>query len=245
MSNYLALVRRELGVYFVNPLAYIILTAFLFATGAIFYALMLSFQESRQPVHAGSLQFWIVQILTLVSPLITMRLVAEERSRGTLETMLTAPVSEWQFVLGKFTAALLFVGYLILPTVCHVVLAAKYGTVDFGATLAGYVGILLSVGAILAMGTFISSLCRNQMTAGVLTLIAALMLIAMDWVARFLPKGGVADVARAVFTYLNLLGHMESFVRGIVDTRPFAYFGSVTFLFLFLTVRVLESRRWA
>src|SRR5262245_3084487 len=137
MRNYAALVRRELSVYFVSPMAYIILTAFLVLNGVLFYWVMAEFAAARQPVQFGVMQTWMVNLLTFITPLVTMRLIAEEKNRGTIETMMTAPIGEWQFVFAKFSAAFCFIAYLLLPTVCYAVLAAKYGTVDAGATAAG------------------------------------------------------------------------------------------------------------
>jgi len=256
VTNYAALVRRELAVYFVSPMAYIILTAFLLVNGLFFGWSMDEFAARRSPVNYGWIQQWMVYLLTLIAPLITMRLIAEEKSRGTIETMMTAPVSEWQFVLAKFSAAFLFVAYLLLPTVCYAILAAKFGTVDFGAAAAGYVGMLIAVAAVLALGLCISATCANQITAGVLTLIASLALIIMPMIARVLPQGevnavflginwGVFVVAlRGALHQMNLLGHMEAFSRGIVDFGALVYFLSVVGLFLFLTARIVESRRW-
>jgi ABC-2 type transport system permease protein len=125
-------------------------------------------------------------------------------------------------------------------------LAAKYGSVDLGAALAGYIGVGLAVGAVLAIGMFISSLCANQITAGVLTLITALALILMPMIGGLLPPGaeGFTEILRQTFDHINLLGHMDLFTRGIVDVRAGVYFATVAYLFLFLTVRVVESRRW-
>lgn len=246
MTNLRALVRRELGVYFVSPMAYIILTAFLIACGMWFWVLMQRFAADRMPVNYAEMQSFIVSILTLVTPLITMRLIAEERGRGTIETMLTAPVSEWQFVLAKFVSAFVFVCYLIGPSVCYAMLAAKYGSIDVGAVAAGYFGMLLAISAVLAIGLCISAMTSSQIVAGVLTLIAALLLIFLPFVAPVFQHGDgfFMRILRAVFLHVNLLGHMESFSRGIVDTQPIVYLSSVVFLFLFLAVRVLEARRW-
>jgi ABC-2 type transport system permease protein len=187
----------------------------------------------------------MIYLLTLVTPLITMRLIAEEKSRGTIETMMTAPVSEWSFVLAKFLASFLFVCYLVFPTICYVVLAGKYGDVDKGATLVGYIGILLGIAPILAIGLLISSLSANQITAGVLTLIASMLLMILPLIAIRLPEGSWwSEFLRGAFDQVNILGHMEAYARGVLDSRSCVYLVSVVFLFLFLTVRILESRRW-
>ncbi|MBI2932464.1 MAG: ABC transporter permease [Planctomycetes bacterium] len=245
-TNYAALVRRELSVYFISPMAYIILTAFLFLSGGLFCKLMFDFADARMPVEYGAMQKVMVSLLTFVTPLVTMRLIAEEKNRGTIEIMMTAPISEWAFVLAKFTAAFVFVSYLLSPTICYVILAAKYGVVDLGAVAAGYAGILLAIGAVLALGLCISAMCANQITAGVLTLIGALALIIMPLIGSLFPPHatGLVGIVQRVFEHVNLLGHMDSFSRGIVDARPAVYLLSVIFLFLFLTVRVVESRRW-
>ncbi len=245
MSKFGALVRRELAVYYVSPMAYIILTAFLEANGFVFWYTMTATALARSALSFAQIQQWMVYLLTLITPLITMRLIAEEKSRGTIETMMTAPVSEWSFVLAKYTASLLFVCYLLFPTVCYVVLAAKYGDVDAGAIFAGYLGILLAIAAMLAIGTLISAMAASQITAGVITLVSTLMLMMVSLVAPRLPEGEWwSRIARDGSEHINIIGHMESFTRGIVDSRSTIYLMSVVFLFLFLTVKVIDSRRW-
>jgi ABC-2 type transport system permease protein len=244
VGNLVALTRRELGVYFISPMAYIILTAMLFLSGLIFYRTMDQYADARLPASMAELQTFLVFLITLVCPLVTMRLIAEEKNRGTLEIMMTSPVTEWQFVLGKYFAALLFVGYLILPTIFYAAFVAAYGTLDPTGMIAGYFGVLLTVGAILAIGLFISSLANSQITAGVVTLIVCLAMALTSMFAPMIKGGGVAKVARTALTFAGVLTHVEYFARGVIDTRPLAFLLTVTVLFLFLTVRVVESRRW-
>src|SRR5258706_14178823 len=136
--------RREMGVYFVSPIAYIILTFFLAVSGMIFYTTMLGYAVQKTPAGLTETQQWIVTLLTLLCPLITMRLIAEEKNRGTIETLMTSPVAEWQFVLAKYFAALLFTAYLLLPTAFYAVFLSAYSTLALQATTVGYAGVLLT-----------------------------------------------------------------------------------------------------
>jgi ABC-2 type transport system permease protein len=242
----IALVRRELSAYFISPMAYIILTAMLAVSGFTFYSLMLGYAQTHQPAQMGGTLNWLVFLLTLVCPLITMRLIAEEKNRGTIETMMTAPIGEWQFVLAKYVAAVLFVAYLLLPTSFYAAFIGAYGWLDFKGMLAGYLGVMLTLGAVLSIGLFISSLASNQITAGVVTLIVAISLMTVSALTGSLKPGTsmFLKVARNVLNYLAILNHVEEFSKGVIDTRPLVYLLSVSFLFLFLTVRVIESRRW-
>ena len=167
MSTSIALLRRELGVYFVSPMAYIILTAMLFVSGLAFNGALQSAAANRLPADYLPTLFFIIWIIVLSSPLITMRLVAEEKNRGTIETLMTAPVSEAQLILAKFSAAVVFLVYLLFLTGFYPIILSMYGDVDLGAVACGYFGAVLAGAMMFSIGIFISSLCPNQITAGI------------------------------------------------------------------------------
>ena len=242
MRNFLALARRELGVYFVSPTAYVILTAMLALAGYVFVESMAQAAAARLPVDFSMTLSSVSFIVVVSSGLVTMRLIAEEKSRGTLEIALTAPVTEAQFVLGKFAATLVLLLWQLAVTAGFVLIISRYGRVDLGAIVCGYFGVLLVGAAVYAMGLFISSLCVSQVTAGMITFVVGLMLLAVQ-IAYESPKiqgSWFLPLLRA----FALTEHMNDFMRGVVDTGRLVTLAGVTGYFLFLTVRVVESRRW-
>jgi len=241
MRSFLALTRRELGVYFVSPMAYIILTALLAISGGVFYTAMGQAAEQRLPVDFSQTLAFIVYIVVLSSPLVTMRLIAEEKNKGTLEIILTAPISDAAFVLAKFAAAMVLLAYLLVLTLCYLVIISRYGLVDYGAVACGYGGVFL-VGAVMyAIGLFVSTLCSSQVTAGVITLAVALILVMSQMLGSILAEG---SFWREVLSYIDIPTNFGDFLRGVIDRTRLVYLGSVSVFFLFLTTRVVESRRW-
>ena len=154
---------------------------------------------------------------------------------------MTAPVGEVEVVLAKFFSAMAFVAYLLLPTLSYVALIASHADVDMGAILTGYAGVLLAAGWVVCIGMFISALCRNQMTAGILTLLSAMGLFLIAIVPTLIPEEmWVKEFLQAV----NLVRYTEDFLRGVVDSRQLVVGFSVMIFFLFQTVVALGSRRW-
>jgi len=241
VTNFFALARRELGVYFVSPMAYVILTALLALSGFGFTASMENFAEQRLPVDFRPTLSAIVAVVVMTSALVTMRLIAEEKSKGTIEIVLTAPVTETQFVLAKFAAAMTLLVYLNLLTVGFVLIIAQYGQVDWGAVACGYMGVLL-VGAVLySAGLFISSLCTSQVTAGMITFMLSFVLIVVGQVSPYLAA---ESWLYRVLGYFNLYGNFADFLKGVVDVGRLVFLLSMVIFSLFVTVRVVESRRW-
>lgn len=241
MRNFLALTRRELGVYFVSPMAYIILTALLVISGQIFVDSMAGFAAAQMPVDYRPTLQWLVVVVVLTSALVTMRLIAEEKNKGTLEIILTAPISDASFVLAKFAAAMVLLAYLLVLTVGYIVIIARYGPVDVGAVVCGYLGVMLVGGVLYSIGLFISSLCSSQITAGVLTFSVAVLLIMANVISSRLAE---QSVWRPLLAYVDLSINFADFLKGVVDRTRLVYLLSVIFFFLFLTTRVVESRRW-
>jgi len=219
VKTFLALTRRELGVYFVSPMAYIILTVFLYLSGLVFVGTMKEFAESQLPVSFQPTLQWLVMLIVLTSALVTMRLIAEEKKQGTLEIILTAPISDAAFVLSKFTASIILLIYLLLPTIGYLIIISRYGPVDFGAVLCGYLGLLLVV----------------------LTLMVAVLLIMANIMA---PQLAETSPLRPILAYVDLSVNFSDFLKGVVDRTRLVFLLSVVAFFLFLTTRVVESRRW-
>jgi ABC-2 type transport system permease protein len=181
--------------------------------------------------------FWVVVLI--LTPLITMRSFAEERQSGTIETLFTAPVSDFTVVMAKYMSALGFYILMWIPTLLYPVLLAYYSQLDPGPVFSGYLGTL-GVGAMLtAVGLLCSSLTKNQIVAALISfaLIMALFLTGLFRYADWIPSP-------QLFEYIDLISHMEDFSRGIVDTRHLMYYGTVTGLSLFATVQITGARRW-
>jgi ABC-2 type transport system permease protein len=245
MSSFLAVFRRELQAYFVSPLAWVILAIFLLIQGIIFWLILSFLNDPRAAGGAtpfdilfGSFFFWLV--LFFVTPVLTMRLIAEERRSGTIETLMTAPITEAQVVLAKFGAALVFYCFLWVSTLLYPAIIAHYASVDWGPIAASYVGILGMGSLFLAIGIFGSSFAKNQVVAAVITFGLLMAFFAIPWAGSLVQNQGLIDALR----YVNLPDHMEEFTKGIVDSRRLIYYFSTTAFFLFLTTRALEAKKW-
>jgi len=246
MSGLWATFLRELRAFFVSPLAYVVLAFFLLVNGCVFAAIV--FELNRQGVPGditpmklflgNNIFFWFV--LITITPLLTMRLVAEERRQGTLEMLMTAPISETQVVLGKFFAAMAFYTFLWLPTVAYALIAARYGELDWGPVAAGYFGVLCLGALAMALGILGSTFSRNQISAALFTLAMLLLIMLMS----FLQGLATSEVAQGVLEYVDLIGHLDDFGKGVIDSRRLVFYTSVTALLLFLSSRVLAAKKW-
>lgn len=241
MTAFLALLRRELGGYFVSPVAYIILTVMLAISGIAFAGSMENFAATRAPIDFNFTLFWIAIVVVATGSLVTMRLVAEEKSRGTLEIALTAPVGEAAFVLSKFFAALALLAWILLLTAGYVLVAARYGQVDFGAVACGYLGILLCGAVTYSAGLLVSSLCTSQITAGIVGFLAGMVLLVAGFIGQTAPPDAWW---RSLLLSVSLFENFGDFLKGVVDTGRLVTLLSLCAVFLFLSVRVVESRRW-
>jgi gliding motility-associated transport system permease protein len=250
-----AMAGRELRAAFSNPLAYVVIAVFALVASIFFYLLMTSFAFYSAQMAGGpgapnmSVDEQIVAplfgnmsvVLLFVVPLLTMRLMAEEKRQGTMELLLTSPISAFQLVLGKFLGALgVIAGMFVLTLPCFVVLAQKSDP-DWRVIACGFLGILLLAAAFLAIGLFTSSLTENQIIAGVLALGINLTLWIVGW---FAEVGGGGGGASELIRYLALMQHVDDFSKGIFDTSHLVYLLSVTGMALFLSFRAVESQRW-
>ena len=245
MSGFLAILERELKAYFYAPLAYVVLTFFLLVQGYYFSVIVAYLSDPRFPagkpleLFFGQTIFtWLV--LIFAGTFLTMRLVSEELRSGTIETLMTAPVSETHVVLGKYAAALVFYAFLWAPTLAFCAIVRWFTPVDWGPIAASYLGIF-GIGALfLAAGLFASATSKNQIVAAVASFFFVLALFSIG-LLETLVNG---ETARAVFGYLNLWQHMDDFAKGIVDTRRLVYYATGAAFFLFLTTRALAARKW-
>ena len=245
MKGILANFNREFRAYFFSPIAYIVAALLLLVNGGVFWLIVSFLNDPRSQIGAPlelffgqTIFFWL--ILLFIAPVLTMRLLSEERRSGTIEVLMTAPVTEGQVVTGKYLAALLFYIFLWLPTVTYPLLLSYYSEVDWGPVASGYLGVV-GIGALfLSVGLFASSLTRSQLVAAVLTFAMLIPLFMVGLLENLFDD----ESLRQIFSYLNLWLHMEEFGKGVVDTRRLVYYFSTAGLFLFLAARVLETRKW-
>jgi len=249
MRIFLTLTRRELASFFCSVTGYVIIAAVTFLTGESFAQLMDGLGHDPWPMPVtemffDSLYFWL--ILLLVTPVIAMRLFALEKSTGTYETLMTTPVSDFQVVAAKFTAAMFFYTVVWLPLLACLFIVRHY-TNQVGALSAGtlggmYLGILLIGCLFLSFGCFASALTRIQMAAAMVNLVFTISLFALAWWAKGNPLP--SQWQGQVLSRFGMFDQMDDFARGVVDTRVVLFYLSLTLFFLFLTLRVVESRRW-
>jgi len=244
MRKVLALVQRELGAYFSSPLAYVVLTAFLVYNGFWFWIIVSYLNRpdtmAMAPlklIFGGTVFFWF--FLLFILPIITMRLLAEERKSGTLEVLLTSPVSEAQVVIGKFIGAFLFYILLWLPTLVYPIILATYSTIDWKVVASGYLGIALLGLPFMAVGLLTSALTKNQILAALLAFVVLAMLFAVPIIENLV----MSPALKGTLSYMSLWDHMDDFARGIVDTRRLVYHTSVAAFFLFLATKALEASK--
>jgi ABC-2 type transport system permease protein len=237
MKNIYHIAKRELQSYLVSPIAYVVSAAFLLMMGLLFY-LFLGY--SREATIRYLLESGFTYIfLTILALGLTMRLLAEEQRMGTIELLLTAPVRDWEVVVGKYLGSLgIFLGTTLLTLYFPLVLIFV-GNPDRGLILSGYVGFLLLGAALLAIGLLASSLTQNQAVA---VLVGMAMVIAL-WLIRYL--GNFTGPALGDFLgELSIFSHYQDFTKGVIDTTDLAYYLSVIAACLFLATRAVETRRW-
>ena len=237
MSRAPTIARRELASYFHSPIAYVAMFLFLLATG---YAFSRDF-EPGQPAGMRTLFDWMVWFLVFIIPVLSMGLMAQEWASGTIETMMTAPVGETDLVVGKFLGAFGFLPVLLAPTLLYVILLSIYGPPDYGPILSGYIGIVLVSALFLAVGLFCSSLTRSQVVAAVLAAAILAAVTIVPWVAA--GQATLGNFWRKV-TDQTVLIRYSVFSKGIIDTGNLVFFVAATGVFLFITIKVVESRRW-
>jgi ABC-2 type transport system permease protein len=248
MQAYLTLARRELGSFFYSWVAYIVIAGAMFLMGLGFVTLLSRLQAEPTPIPLTEIFlggcFWFIVLFS--APIITMRLFALEKYSGTFETLMTAPVSDWQVVLAKFTAAIIFYMLMWLPLLACIGILRYFShgspVVDPGTLVSTYLGIFVTGSLYMAAGCFASALTRNQIVAAMISFAIGLVF----FLAGFM--GGPFDLQKTwagrMFECINVLGQMKDYARGVVDTRSLIFCLTSTFFFLFLACRVIESRRW-
>ena len=236
MRNTLTIALKESRTLLTSPMAYVITAVFVALAGVFFVTSISSaFPEASIRGYVQPATF----ILVLLAPILTMRVLAEEQKLGTIELLLTSPVRDWEVVVGKFLATFIFyVGMLVISLV-FVGMLKWFGDPDLGPVFTGYVGLLLYGGAALSVGLFTSSLTGNQIVAAVVSFGILLFMSVIQQAAA-----SVSGIPATIIKEISIVTHFDDFSRGIIDTRGIIYYLSVIIVFLFFTVRSLETRRW-
>ena len=255
MANILAIARKELRSYFASPIAYVIIGMFALLFGW-FFTLILSFfvRQSMQmgqmgmggvgPVNVNQQMIRPLLINTsvvilFVMPMITMRTYSEEKRSGTIELLLTSPLTDFHIIIGKFLGALSLYALMLAVTGLYIGILFIYGTPEWRPIVVGYLGLLLLGGCFLSIGLLISSLTKNQIVAGTICFAAFLMLWVINWLG---DMGG--PTTQAVVSYLSITDHFDDFSKGIIDTKHLVYYLSFIAFGLFLTAKAVDTERW-
>lgn len=233
-----ALTQREVASLFYLPIPYVVGFIFLLLTGYFFV------KETLVPGNEASMRFLferMAMVLVFAIPLLTMRSLADEFATGSIETLMTAPVTDAAVVFGKFLGTLLFYLVLLLGTIPHLILLANYGDPLGSVVLNGYLGMVLLGALFIAIGVFASACTRHQLLAASISIA---LLAAFTFLTDYLAEQFGGQRLGGVAAYLNIFGHFSDFSKGILDTRSVIFFVSGTIFFLFLATKVMESRRW-
>ena len=259
MKGLYAVYRKEMSHYFVSPIAYIIGGVFLMLTGFFFTRVLASVIEQAFEMGMQSMQFGggmnidvpsqtvryffgiLSSILLFLTPMLTMGVYAEERKRGTIELLMTSPITDFEIVLGKFLASLSLLVILLSPTAVYSIFMFFHSdpAPPWKVLVCAYLGALLLGSVLLALGSLFSSLTENQIIAAVLTFGVFLIL----WVIEFGSRNTSSGIG-AVVQYLSVVRHYDDFTRGVLDSENVVFYLSLIVLAIFLTIRSLDSMRW-
>jgi ABC-2 type transport system permease protein len=252
MRNIAAIAQRELNAYFSSPIAYVLIGFFALLFGWFFYVPLAYFeQQSMQsgmnPGQVMNINQMLVGptlmnttvIMLFLFPLITMRTYAEEKRSGTIELLLTSPITDVQIILGKFLGAMLLYAAMLAVTTIHMAILFIFGDPEWKPIATGYLGLLMMGGCFLSLGLFISSLTKNQIVAAMATFAVFLMLWVINWIGTF-----VGPTTQSVLAHLSLTDHFDDFAKGIIDTKHVIYYLSFMAFGLFLTAKSVDSERW-
>lgn len=253
MRNIGAIFSKEIRSYFTSPVAYGLMAFFAILSGYFFYVYVAIFvtrgMESQMTGRSFPMDVneWVIRpalmnvsvIGLFLIPLITMRIFAEEKARGTMELLATSPVRDFEIILGKWLAAVTMYGAILAVSFLNIAILFLYGKPEITPILTGFLGLLLQGGTLLAIGTFISTTTKNQIVAAFSTFAVCLILWVLDWVSSYNQEAWAKVVA-----YLSVITHFEPFAKGVIDTKDVIFYATMIFLGLFLTARSLESARW-
>jgi len=238
MSQTLTIARRELSSLFYSPIAYVVIALFAIGSTLIFFmGFAPGYPASMRSTYQG-----VIWLMIFLVPAISMRLLSEEYRAGTIESLMTSPISDAQVVIGKWLGAMGFFVALTTPMWIHIFVLELNGDLDWGPIITGYLGLLLVGSLYLAIGTFASATTQNQIIAFLVTMA---MVCALTFLTYYLPQAQfIGDAIRDVLYFTNINLQFEDFNKGLIDTSNIVYFLAGTVLFLFFAVLLLQSRRW-
>ena len=253
MKNVLLIANKELKSYFASPIAYLLMAAFGLIFGFAFYVASRDFMQmslqgqmmgQQQPMSVNDqiirpLLGFASTIALFLVPMISMRLFAEEKKQGTMELLLTSPVTDNEIILGKWLGAIFLYACVLLMSALNLGMVFAWGKPDWKPVLIAYLGLLLQGGVLLAIGSFISSTTKNQIIAGGVTFFVCLLLWLLSWFTAY-STGPVSQV----IAYLSIVTHFDNFAKGLLSMKDCIFYITFIFLALFLTSRSLESLRW-
>lgn len=252
MRNVMAIAGKELRGYFASPIAYVVMGFFALLFGMFFYAYLDAFmRQSMQMAGFGggsmNVNMHLVRplfgnasvVLLFVIPMITMRTYSEEKRSGTIELLLTSPLTDAEIIIGKFLGALGLYAAMLAVTVFYIAILFWFGNPDWRPIAAGYLGLLLMGGSFIAVGLLISNLTKNQIVAGTATFGVFLLLWIVSWVGE-----GFGPRVQAVLSYVSITEHFDDFAKGVIDTKHLVYYLSFITFGLFLTAKSVDSERW-
>ena len=235
MGNILAIFKRELKSYFNSPIAYVIISIFLLIVGWFFTISLFLVNEAGIRNVLGV----VTLIFIFFIPAITMRTISEEKKTGTIELMLTMPITEIEIIIGKYLAALALLGIALIFTLAYVLTISILGNPDGGVIFAGYIGLIFMGGVYLALGVYASTVTENQIVSFIIGFVIILVFFMLDKILVFLP----ASLA-PLFEYLSTDYHFNNITRGVIDSRDIIYYLSVIVFALALSSHTLASRKW-
>ncbi len=253
MTNVWVICRKELRSYFASPIAYAVMALFALIFGIWFYLFTRQFVNDsfRAQMSGGgppmSVNEYIIRpilgfagtISLFLIPLISMRLIAEEKRNGTMELLLTSPIQDVSIILGKWMGAMLLYLCVLGMSLLNMAFLFAWGKPDWKPVLVGYLGLILQAGCLLALGTLLSAMTSNQIIAGGAAFFLSLLLYVLSWFTEF-----DSTTASKVLSYLSIITHMENFSKGVLDLKDTVFYVAFIFLALFLTARQMESLRW-
>jgi ABC-2 type transport system permease protein len=252
MNNILAIAHKELKSYFSTPIGYIVIGMFALLWGWFFWVMLMYFNQ--QSLQLGGLEGGNVDmnqqlirplflnasvILLFVLPLVTMRTYSEEKRSGTIELLLTSPVTDVQIIIGKFLGAMTLYAAMLAITMIHMGVLLQLGNPELKIIGTGYLGLLLMGGCFISIGLLISSMTKNQIVSGMITFAVFLLLWVINWPASF-----AGPTTQNILNYLSITDHFDDFTKGVLDTKHLVYYFSVMAFGLFLTARSVDTERW-
>ena len=253
MTNILAIAHKELRSYFASPIAYIVIGFFALVFGVMFASVLGWFLTQSMQAGMGMgpqtlnvnqqlirpLLLNMTVVFLLLLPLITMRTYSAEKRSGTIELLLTSPVTDFQIIMGKFLGALALYAVMLAVTMIHFGLLFWFGNPELKPLLTAYLGMLLFGACFISVGLFISSLTKNEIIAAAATFAVFLLLWVVSWIGQALGPG-----AEGILNYMSMTEHLDDFIKGVIDTKHVVYYLSIIIFGLFLTSRSVDTERW-